>query len=408
MSIFTKVIRVFKRENGKAPHDSPLRRGEVPDWMTTEGRSEAVSTVFCCVDLISKRLASMPVYFETLKNGIYVPDNSRRLNDCLNIEPDANQSAFDFWRAAVWEVLTFGNAYIVPVMSSVDHKFDRLVLCSRGSVSHDTTADVYHINDRKRHIVGSYYENEIVHLKGPSLPETPKVGQSVLSYARQTLGTIHAANAEMRNRFVNGGAVRGFITGREGGNSFTFDFDQEQGNSFAAKIERQINSKRQGVSYIPGELKFENTGMTAADMQFLETLKYNVREICRFFGVHPSFVFDDISSNYKSAENATAAFLDATLNPLLRNFESELHRKLVPRSLWHVCRVRFDREAMYATNIEARLNYQTKAMGIGVRTINEIRRADNMPPVQGGDVALVSANYRAVSELKSKTNGQND
>lgn len=50
-------------------------------------------------------------------------------------------------------------------------------------------------------------------------------------------------------------------------------------------------------------------------MQFLESRKFTVRELCRFFGVHPSFVFDDTSNNYKSAEMANVAFLSNTLNP---------------------------------------------------------------------------------------------
>ena len=39
--------------------------------------------------------------------------------------------------------------------------------------------------------------------------------------------------------------------------------------------------------------------------------------IRRFFGVPPSFVFDDTSNNYKSAEMANVAFLSNTLEPLV-------------------------------------------------------------------------------------------
>jgi HK97 family phage portal protein len=408
MDIINSIKGVFRREKSTTGTgvSSPLRRGEPAPWLYDNTRAEAISTVYCCVDLISKRIASMPVYYETLRRGVYVADNTTRINDCLNIQPDGAQSAYDFWRQVIWEVLTEGNAYIVPVINPADLKMDRLVLCSRGTVYHDTEADVYHVNDWRRSIRGVYHEDEIVHIKGASLPETPKVGQSVISFARQTIGTVGAANSEMRNRFVNGGAVRGFVTGKEGATMIFGDYDPAEGDKLADRVEERINTRRLGVSYLPGEFDFKSTGMTAADMQFLETLKYNVREICRFFGVHPSFVFDDIASNYKSAENATAALLDTTINPMLRNIESELHRKLIPRGMWHAARVRFDREAMYASNIEARLAYQTKALNIGARTVNEIRRADNKPPVPGGDVAMISANLKSLTEITHPDNDQ--
>jgi hypothetical protein len=43
-----------------------------------------------------------------------------------------------------------------------------------------------------------------------------------------------------------------------------------------------------------------------------------------------------------------------------------------------------------------------KAMGeSGLRTINEMRRLDNMPPLPGGDVAMRQAQYVPITELGS-------
>lgn len=74
----------------------------------------------------------------------------------------------------------------------------------------------------------------------------------------------------------------------------------------------------QRIVSLPGDAQFKQISLSSTDMQFLESRKFTVREICRFFGVHPSFVFDDTSNNYKSAEMANVAFLSNTLNPLLR------------------------------------------------------------------------------------------
>lgn len=134
-------------------------------------------------------------------------------------------------------------------------------------------------------------------------------------------------------------------------------------------------------------------------MQFLESRKFSVREICRFFGVHPSFVFDDTSNNYKSAEMANVAFLSNTLNPLLRRIENELLRKLVAPTLAGKRKIQFDRRSLYACDLDSKVKYQSQSLAIGIYTVNELRAEENKPPVKGGDLPLVSANLKGLGEL---------
>ena len=128
-----------------------------------------------------------------------------------------------------------------------------------------------------------------------------------------------------------------------------------------------------------------------------------MREICRFFGVHPSFVFDDTSNNYKSAEMANAGFLSDTLNPILRKIENELHRKLVAPSLCCKRRFEFDRRDLYACDLDSKVKYQTSTIAAGIYTVNDWRIAENKEPVKGGDVVLVSANLKSLKEIGQQT-----
>lgn len=137
-------------------------------------------------------------------------------------------------------------------------------------------------------------------------------------------------------------------------------------------------------------------------MQFLESRKFTVREICRFFGVHPSFVFDDTSNNYKSAEQANVAFLSHTLNPLLRSIEVELQRKLIPPQAAHKYKIQFDRRGLYACDLGSRAKYQASRLANGTASVNELRREENLPPVEGGDKIFVSANLKSIEEAGAK------
>lgn len=150
-----------------------------------------------------------------------------------------------------------------------------------------------------------------------------------------------------------------------------------------------------------GQVHFQQMSLSSVDMQFLESRKFEVREICRFFRVHPSLVFDDTSNNYKSAEMANSAFLSDTLNPILRKIENEFLRKLVAPSLSMKRKFMFNREDLLICDLESKADYQTKTIAAGVMTVNEWRRKENKEPVAGGDKVYLSANLKSIDELNN-------
>jgi HK97 family phage portal protein len=133
-------------------------------------------------------------------------------------------------------------------------------------------------------------------------------------------------------------------------------------------------------------------------MQFLESRKFTVIEICRFFSVPPTFVYADTSSNYKTVEQADVDFLSHTLNPLLRNIEVELRRKLISPSLCRKYKFKFDRRELFACDLNGMMNYGTKMLQIGT-TVNEVRKMNDLMPVEGGDTVMVSANLKGINEI---------
>lgn len=392
--------RLFRGRSVKSQATPTPRTGDVSEWLDLPASLPlSISTVYRCVDLLSSSVANLPLRYRRLRSGVFVDDLDSRLHYLLNVEPDVATNAFDFWKQLVIEILMSGNAYIVPFYSPVGGDYVRLGLCSRGSVWHDTMTDTYTVNDQLNGIHGTYGEADIIHVKGMTGAD-PKRGMSVLGYARRTMSIANVGDRETYNRFENGGDVRGIL-----GNDKTIfgvgDYQDAQISKAARIMDRRFRSGERIVS-VPGTLEWQQLTMSSADLQFLESRKFTVRELCRFFGVHPSFVFDDTSNNYKSAEMANVAFLSNTLNPLLRRIELELLRKLFPESLSRKRQIKFDRKELYACDLLSKVSYQTKMVQGGFRTINECRKEDDMPPVDGGDKLLVSANLKGIDELEAQ------
>lgn len=354
-----------------------------------------VATVYRCVDLLANSVANLRLQYMRRKGEIFVEDTNSRLHYLLTVQPDTYLSAFDFWRQVVTYMLLKGNAYIVPVYDTITMEIARLALVDPSCVAHDTVHDTYTITDMSAGISGTFDEGEVIHIK--NYTRDGKIGISTLTYAATTLSIASTGNAETLSRFENGGNVRGIVSNDTSVRGFG-EYQDDQLEETAKDLDGKFRTGQRIVS-VPGQVQFSPLSLSSTDMQFLETRKFTVREICRFFGVHPSFVYDDTSNNYKSAEMANVAFLSNTLNPILRKIENELHRKLVAPTLCCKRRFEFDRRDLYACDLDSRVKYQASTIAAGIYTVNEWRRAENKEPIKGGDLVLVSANLKSIDEV---------
>ncbi|MCD8266481.1 MAG: phage portal protein, partial [Prevotellaceae bacterium] len=339
-----------------------------------------IPTVYRCVEVIADSVAALPLRCLRYSGGRFVEDTTTDLPYLLNVQPDSYLSAPDFWKMAVRHLLLRGNAYIVPIYGAAGDVL-RLALPSPGCVSHDTTTDTYRISDTVSGVYGTFGEAQVIHLKNFS--NDGKAGISTLAHAANTIRIAGTGGSEIENRFANGGRIKGFV-----GNDTTTkgfgEYADKQLEQLAVDVDSQFRAGKDIVS-LPGQVHFASVSLSSTDMQFLETMKFSNQEICRFFGVPPSFVFADTSTNYKSAENAQAILLTQTVGPILRMIEAELLRKLVPPTLAFRRAFRFDTESMFAADPAARVAYQKATIEAGLYTVNDWRRRENREPVEGGD-----------------------
>lgn len=396
MGIFSKFKRrALRREDGSSQVYSPRTGSPVPASFPDAGMGLNVSPVYRCVNFLADSVANLPFRYQRMRDGVFVDDAAGRLNYLLGVQPDACYGASDFWRQLVRCLLLKGNAYIVPVYDPALMDYGRLALVNPDCVSHDVFTDRYEVHDLVAGVNGTFAEEDILHVKNYSLDG--KRGISTIAFARLAIGTAYAGDRETLNRFENGGNVRGLVSNDSSVRGFG-EYQDSELSKTAVDLDAKFSSGQKIVS-LPGQVQFSPISLSSTDMQFLETRKFGVKDICRFFGVHPSFVFEDSSSNYKSAENANVAFLSSGLNPILTKIEDEFQRKLVPESLAFKRRFIFDRRGIYSTDLASKVAYQIKTIQAGIYSVNDWRRAENLPEVEGGDRVLVSANLKPLQDV---------
>jgi HK97 family phage portal protein len=122
--------------------------------------------------------------------------------------------------------------------------------------------------------------------------------------------------------------------------------------------------------------------------------------------------FDLTQANYATVEATQLSFLTDTLSPLLEKIELEFERKLYKPSERDSIDVRFDTSVLLRVDKASQAEYFKSLVLIGAMTINEVRKALDLPALENGDNSFVQVNTvtlnNAVKETQIVNTQQND
>jgi HK97 family phage portal protein len=130
------------------------------------------------------------------------------------------------------------------------------------------------------------------------------------------------------------------------------------------------------------------------DAQFLESRKFGIEEIARWFGLPLSRLRVQGAQAFVNIEQDGIDFVVNTLRPHLVRIEQEINVKLFPHGDYFC---EHSVEGLLRGDIATRYNtYQIGRMN-GWLSINDVRHAEYMPPIEGGDQYMQPLNMAAVN-----------
>lgn len=379
--------------------DIQVRNIDVPKVsVTSPEQAMRLATVYRCTSILSGSIASLPLQLKRKRGGYFAVDEESHLNYLLTISPNRRQTAYEMMRNAVIQMVNMGNAYIYPEYRQGEIRC--LTLLSPYSVSYDKMLDIYIVNDAVNNIYKTLESEEIIHLRNMSL-DGGYTGVSTIRYAATVMSVASSADAKSLDSFQPGSTYSGFISGD---NSMVKGFGEvqdEQLKTVSDRVEKELQSGKRIFS-VPDAMRFNQLSMSPADIQLMDEKRFGVLDICRFYGVHPDKAFAGQSNNYKASEMSQVQFMTDTLQPLLRQIQNELFVKLIPQSVANKYRMEFDLESFYQTDIMSMATMTEKSIQWGLNTVNEQRMKKGLPPVEGGDVPMISCNVAPITSAKIK------
>jgi HK97 family phage portal protein len=362
-----------------------LTGGMVAGVSLTERTAMSISAVYACVGLIGGSVASLPlpIYKRTLNGKERV---QHEIYTLLNQQPHPAWAAATAWEFALSSVLLSGDSFMrihrasrfSPKIAAFEPLNPALV-----EVIRDGMRRVYLVtlDDGKRIAVD---QDDMLHV--PGLGFDGLRGMSPVRFAalRMAGGLAKAADEYSASFFQNGARP-----------DFVLQTDAAKLSTEAADVLRETwMSKHQGVqrAHLPavltGGLKVQPLTLPAKDAQLIETRRFQVEDVCRVFGVPPHMIgHTEKTTSWGSGVEAQAiGFVKFTLQRWLVKFEQEINRKCFADGALFT---EFSTSGLERGDIKTRNeSYRTsigRAGEPGWMTVNEVRRAENLPPIEGGD-----------------------
>ena len=348
-----------------------------------------LSAVYRCVECISDTIAQLPLKLYSIDNeGYKIEDINNELYDILTKQPNEKMTAFNLMKAAVASILLNGNAYIL--IRRDGRKIKDLLYIPAGYVNVIETPEKieYQISGYKNLVPSS----DIIHLKNIALDGVR--GVSTLQYARTTLGIASASENTANNFFKSGGAISGILSTP---NPLSAKQKDDVRQSWA--VAYGSNNEKNGIAVLDGNWSFQELSISPADAQLLESRKFNVIDIARFFGVPPTKLFDNTGVNYNSLEMSQLAFLTDCIQPLLVKIEQEFEIKLFNKGERVKHDVKFDTTSMLRVDKATMANYYNTMFNMGVYSPNEIRKALDMTAIENGDMHIAQVNLTTLENI---------
>lgn len=357
---------------GTAGAGSPIVRsdsGELVDPL----HAMSLAAYFSAIRVLSEDIAKLPlnVYRQEPRGRVLAATApiARLLK-----RPNEENTAFTLVRLAMIHVLAWGNAFIHIQRDGAGRPV-ALVPVEPWRVIVEREAESGRLRYRVEYSTGAQYEGggwidreDMIHVLGFTV--NGATGISVAEYAGQSLGIGLAQQGFESAFYKNGIRPTGVLTHPE-------KLSEEAQIKLKASFDRANTGRNRGGSMVLEEgMTFHQLQFSNVDAQFLESRKFLIEEVARWFRI-PPYKLGHVGESNGSVEEAALDYLDSGLQMHIRNIEEEFNRKLLPDGGVEIA---FDPRIIMHAPAETRANYAVRLVQHGILTPNEARDIEGMNP----------------------------
>jgi HK97 family phage portal protein len=355
--------------------------------------SLSVNAVWACVSLISDTVSALPVDTYIRRDGIAYPYRPR---PSWVAKPDVMIPSVAFWQQTMISLLIDGNAYI------------RLFRDSSGEILNMMVLNPIAVNVRRNPFGQKLFvytgeagkelsTDDVLHIAGSILMPGDLKGRSPIDTLKENIGLAISLESFAARFFGQGTTQNGVI-------EYPGALTAEQAENLSKSFDRQHKGFRKAhkTGILSGGATFKPTMVANDQAQMLDSRRLAVEDIARAYRVPTDMIgLNNGGQSYNSIEQKQIAFVTHTLRPWLAKLE-DAFSTLLPDTAY----LSFSTDDLLRGDYATRIEGYAKLLQNGVLSANEVRRKENMRPVDGGDVVrvpLTNVNISAASLTEDET-----
>ncbi|MFJ2989962.1 phage portal protein [Collimonas sp. NPDC087041] len=361
-------------------------RSDSGQLVTTQS-ALSLTALQACVSLIAESIAQLPLeLYRRTGDGTRLPARDHSLYNILASTPNGWQTPFEYREQSQILAGLRGNSF-----SLIDRNSD-------GSV-----AALYPVYPERMQVFKGadlmpYYQLDggelmpqrmVHHVRWLSL--NGYTGLSPVLLHANAVGHAQAIQQYAGKSFANGTALAGVI---ERAREAPPIKDQAAIDRIVSDWETKFggsgNAKK--VALLQEGMTFRALSMTNADAELISVLKLMALDIARIYKVPPHMIGELDKATFSNIEHQAIQFVIYTLLPWIRRHEQAMMRDLLLPSERADYFIEFNVSGLLRGDQKSRYDAYAIARQWGWLSVNDIRRLENLPPIDGGNVYLQPLN----------------
>jgi HK97 family phage portal protein len=217
------------------------------------------------------------------------------------------------------------------------------------------------------------------------------------------MGLSLAAEEFGENFFSNGTNVGGIV-----------EYDGAMSDKAFDRFKSDVKDNYEGLGksnrliFLEQGAKFTAVNTPPDKAQFLDTRKFQVIEICRFFNVPPHMIMDLERATFSNIEQQSIGYVVYSLRPWLVCIEQSAYKDLLLPNQQKKLFFKFNVDALLRGDFKTRMEGYAISRQNGWLNANDIRELEDMNPIpddQGGNIYLVNGNMLTALQASEQNKG---
>lgn len=352
------------------------------------------SAVYRCIKAITDPIMLMPFRVHKVSDGKRKIQSKHPVDWVLHRQANPEMSASTLKETLTAHALGWGNGYAEIERSRAGDVIGLwLITPDRVTPKRDNAGRFYYEVLNGDGTTVDIYPEDMFHLKG--LGFDGMVGYSIVKLAQEAI-SMGLATEQFGAAFFGNGAVLGtVITAPQG-----VELKESAVKNLKKTFDKRHKGSRKshGTEVLDQGMEAKMLGVPPEQAQFLETRKFQLAEIARWFGVPLHKLMSDTGVTFKNVEQLDIIFVKDVLMPWAKRWEEEVDIKLIGRDQPDL-HSKMNSKGLIRGDITTRKEWYKTMFGIGAYSVNDILRHEDEDPIgPEGDIRMVPLNMATLDE----------